>query len=72
MHRPFPQVNWSSEHVCERGQLCRVVFSSAPSTQSGSPSHNHFRGIHWARFHSLLAMQVNSVSSSHFRSSTEK
>lgn len=46
MHRPFPQVNCSELHVLVLEQFNAVEFSSAPSTQSGSPSHNHFLGIH--------------------------
>lgn len=72
MHRPFSHVNMSSPQGCGVGQCCVVTFSSAPSTQSGSPSHNHLRGMHWARPHDLFSSHVNSVSSSHFRSSTER
>lgn len=39
MHRPFSHVNMSSPHGCGVAQWCSVTFSSAPSTQSGSPSH---------------------------------
>lgn len=69
MHLPLAHVNWSSEHGWGVAQWWMVAFSSAPSTQSGSPSQSHFFGIHCALPHSLLATQVNSVSSSHLLSS---
>lgn len=72
MQRPLPQVNMSSPQGCCVAQLCNVVFSSAPSTQSGSPSQIHFLGMHWARCQDLFSTHVNSVSSSHLRSSAKE
>lgn len=48
MQRPLPQVNCSAVQVLRCVQLSAVEFSSAPSTQSGSPSHTHFFGMHCA------------------------
>lgn len=69
MQRPLLHVNCPSPQAAGAEQLCSVTFSSAPSTQSGSPSHSHLRGMHCARFHILFSLQVNSVSSSHVRAS---
>lgn len=43
--RPFSHVNISSPQGCGVAQWWRVTFSSAPSTQSGSPSQILQKGI---------------------------
>ena len=74
MHLPFLHWNWSSPHSsCGMLQLGTTeLSSSAPSTQSGSPSQTHFLEMHIARPHSLLALHSNSVSESQVRASVRE